>query len=258
MSIPKKIHYCWFGRNPKPKLAERCIASWKKYCPNYEIIEWNEDNFSIPQAPLYVRQAYDLKKWAFVTDYVRLQVVYEQGGIYLDTDVELLKPLDPLLSHSAYFGFEDQTFVATGLGFGAEKENSVVGEMMKDYEEIPFLQPDRAIDSLPCPRRNTRVLLERGLRQDGTTQTLPGDILVLSRCFLAPIDIANNRKKVTSETISIHWYSASWFTKEDKKIRRREILSNRLHLLSRIPNQVGTAVLGKQRYEKIRDFIKGK
>ena len=94
--IPKVIHYCWFGGNPKPKLAEKCIKSWKKYCPDYEIIEWNEDNFDISAAPLYVRQAYEAKKWAFVTDYVRLEVVYNHGGVYLDTDVELLKSLDSL------------------------------------------------------------------------------------------------------------------------------------------------------------------
>lgn len=107
MSIPKVIHYCWFGHDPKPKLAEKCIKSWKKKCPDYKIIEWNEENFDISACPLYVRQAYEAKKWAFVTDYVRLKVVYEHGGIYLDTDVELKKNLDFLLNHKAYFGFEE-------------------------------------------------------------------------------------------------------------------------------------------------------
>ena len=92
--IPKIIHYCWFGRNPKPKLALKCIKSWKKYCPDYEIIEWNEDSFDIESAPLYVRQAYEAKKWAFVTDYVRLYAMTKFGGIYMDTDVEVIKPLD--------------------------------------------------------------------------------------------------------------------------------------------------------------------
>lgn len=104
--IPKKIHYCWFGGAPKTKLGMKCIKSWKKHCPDYEIIEWNEDNFDFSEAPLYVRQAYEAKKWAFVTDYVRLKVVYDNGGIYMDTDVKLKKILDPLLTNSAYFGFE--------------------------------------------------------------------------------------------------------------------------------------------------------
>ena len=93
MSIPKIIHYCWFGGKPKPKLAEKCIASWKKFCPDYQILEWNEDNFDLSAAPLYVRQAYEAGRWAFVTDYVRLKALTELGGIYMDTDVELVKPL---------------------------------------------------------------------------------------------------------------------------------------------------------------------
>ena len=258
MSIPKIIHYCWFGRNPKPRLAEKCILSWKKYCPDYEIREWNEDNYLISQAPLYVQQAYQMKKWAFVTDYVRLQVVYEHGGIYLDTDVELLKPLDDLLCHSAYFGFETDRFVATGLGFGAEQGNPAVKEMMDDYEDVPFLLEDGSIDPTPCPQRNTRILTERGLRPDGSRQELPGDILVLQKTCLAPIDLATNRKRVTADTYSVHWYSGSWYTEEDWKERRKDILHNRLHFITRIPNKVGTAVFGKERYEKISDFLKGK
>ena len=121
MAIPKVIHYCWFGHNPKPEQALSCIASWKEKCPDYQIIEWNEDNYDISSAPLYVRQAYQEKKWAFVTDYVRLQVVFENGGIYLDTDVELKKSLNALLGYRAYFGFEDATYINTGLGFGAKQ-----------------------------------------------------------------------------------------------------------------------------------------
>ena len=95
MSVPKIIHYCWFGGNPKPKLAEKCIKSWKKFCPDYQIIEWNEENFDVSAAPEYVCQAYAAKRWAFVTDYVRLKAMTEMGGIYMDTDVELVKPLTP-------------------------------------------------------------------------------------------------------------------------------------------------------------------
>lgn len=123
--IPKKIHYCWFGRNPLPELAVRCIESWKKYCPDYEIIEWNEDNYDINKIS-YVKEAYQARKWAFVTDYVRLDVVNQYGGIYLDTDVELLKSLDPLLKYKSFFGMEEGKFIATGLGFGAEKGTKIL------------------------------------------------------------------------------------------------------------------------------------
>ena len=115
MAIPKVIHYCWFGGNPKPKLAEKCIKSWKKYCPDWEILEWNEGNFDLRDVPLYVRQAMDAGRWAFVTDYVRLRALTEQGGVYMDTDVELVKPLHPYLKHQAFAGFESQERIQTGL-----------------------------------------------------------------------------------------------------------------------------------------------
>ena len=115
MSIPKIIHYCWFGGNPKPPLAEKCIKSWKKHCPDYEILEWNEDNFDVASAPKYVQQAYEARRWAFVTDFVRLKALTEMGGVYMDTDVEVIKPLDPYLKHQAFAGFEYIDRVQTGL-----------------------------------------------------------------------------------------------------------------------------------------------
>lgn len=208
--IPKKIHYCWFGGNPKSKLAEKCIQSWKDFCPDYEIIEWNESNYDLSAAPLYVRQAYEAKKWAFVTDYVRLQVVYEQGGIYMDVDVELEKPLDLLLSHSAYFGFENGTYINTGEGFGAEQGTPILLEMMEDYAKISFLLEDGSYDLMPCPQRNTAVFLRHGLNQDDSMQVLPGDILILPTIYLCPIDSVMKIRTNSPKTISTHWYDASW------------------------------------------------
>ena len=116
--IPKKIHYCWFGRGEKPKLARKCIESWKRYCPDFEIIEWNEDNFDVTKYA-YSKYCFDNKKWAFLSDFVRLIVIYENGGIYFDTDVEVIKSLDNLLQYEAFYGFENEDYVATGLGFGS-------------------------------------------------------------------------------------------------------------------------------------------
>mgnify|MGYP001780597132 FL=1 len=123
--IPKKIHYCWFGRGIKPELARKCIQSWEKYCPDYEIIEWNEDNFDINQYP-YLRWCYENRKWAFLSDFARLLVVYQNGGIYFDTDVELIRTPDELLMCNAFYGFENDENIATGLGFGAEPQNKTV------------------------------------------------------------------------------------------------------------------------------------
>ena len=123
--IPKKIHYCWFGNNPLPESVQRCIESWKKYCPGYEIIEWNEGNYNINKIP-FIEKAYKEKKYAFVSDYARLDIIYNEGGIYLDTDVELIKNIDPLLEHSCFLALESCGAVATGLGFGSIKKHSFI------------------------------------------------------------------------------------------------------------------------------------
>ena len=141
MSIPKVIYYCWFGKGNMPSLAEKCIKSWRKYCPDYKIVCLNEENFDISQNR-YAKEAYDAKKWAFVSDYARLKVLFDEGGIYLDTDVELLKPLDKLISDGGFMGFDDNGVVSTGLGFGCEKGNQLVGALLKDYDDISFILPE--------------------------------------------------------------------------------------------------------------------
>ena len=131
--IPKKIHYCWFGGNSLSSEVRECIASWRQFCPDYEIIEWNEKNFDV-DCIRYTADAYRDRRWAYVTDYARLKIVYEQGGIYLDTDVELLRPLDPLLENKVYFGMQRAGEVATGLGFGAEAGAELLRRLMAGYE----------------------------------------------------------------------------------------------------------------------------
>ena len=120
--IPKTIHYCWFGRNPKPRLVEKCIKSWKKHCPGYEIIEWNENNFDVFTCPLYVRQAYEAKKWAFVSDVARIYALKEHGGIYFDTDIVMVQDIDDLLENDAFVGFENKDMPFTAV-FGAKKKH---------------------------------------------------------------------------------------------------------------------------------------
>ena len=182
--IPKVIHYCWFGRNPLPAAAEKCIMSWREKCPEYTIVKWTEDNFDLSECPIYVQQAYRAKKWAFVTDYARLKIVYDNGGIYLDTDVELLKSLSPLLINSAFFGFEDEAYVATGLGFGAVKGAPILMDLMKDYEGINFVKDNGEYDLMSCPVRNLHVFQRYGLVQNNKLQTLKGGIVILPTDFL--------------------------------------------------------------------------
>ena len=216
--IPQKIHYCWFGRNPKPELAIKCIKSWKKYCPDYEIIEWNEDNFDISSCPLYVKIAYDMKKWAFVTDYVRLKVVYENGGIYLDTDVELLKPLDELLKYNLFLACEGISYVATGLGFGAKKGSSVLKDNMAIYEDMNPLNEKGEFISNPCPFYTTLVLKKRGI--DFPIKkicNIDDDIVIFPNEYFNPYDWKKDKLKITKNTYSIHHYSSSWMTDEQKR-----------------------------------------
>lgn len=253
--IPKIIHYCWFGGNSKPKLAEKCIKSWKKYCRGYQIIEWNEDNYDLSKAPLYVRQAYEAKKWAFVTDYVRLQVVYEHGGIYLDTDVQILKKLNDLLQHNAYFGFESDENVATGLGFGAVQGCPIIKELMDDYQAIPFLKENGSFDMTPCPVRNRDVFVRHGLKLDGTRQILADDILILPQEYLSPIS-GGNGLICTKNTVSIHWYAASWMPEEQRKEMEEYCDWMKKKRTMEFLSKTGKKLLGDNLYQKIRMLLK--
>ena len=261
--IPKIIHYCWFGGNEKPKLFKKCYKSWKKYCPDYEIIEWNESNFDLSVCPLYVRQAYEAKKWAFVTDYVRLKVVFENGGIYLDTDVELKKSFDELLNYDAFFGFENKEYIATGLGFGAKKKVSILGELMKKYDNVTFVKEDGTYDLTTCPIRDTRVFVRRGLILDGTKQVIDNGVLVLPSEYLCPLDYNTGKKNVTTKTIAIHWFNASWFSNDDIQKRRAILKRSRenkrrekLDMIKHIPNKVLQNIIGNTLYEKLKKAIK--
>lgn len=215
MSIPKVIHYCWFGGAPLPKDVKKCMKSWKKYCPDYEIVCWNEENFDI-NSNRYAKEAYEAKKWAFVSDYVRLYVLYENGGIYLDTDVELIKPLDKLIENGGFMGFEETGNMATGLGFACEKGDFITGELLGDYDDIPFKLKEDEFDLTPCPVRNTKTLKRLGMDTENKNQIFMG-IQFLPEEYLCPVSYYTGKKKITKNTYSIHHYSASWTSKKAKR-----------------------------------------
>ena len=215
MSVPKVIYYCWFGRGELPKLARKCIESWKKYCPQYEIVCINEDNFDVTQNR-YAREAYEAGKWAFVSDYARLYVLYNEGGIYFDTDVELIKPIDELIKENGYMGFDDNGIMSTGLGFACEKGNPVVGEMLKDYDDISFILPDGTYDLTPCPDRNAKILEKLGMDLEKKEQVFMG-IKFYPEDYFCPIKYYTGKKVITKNTYSIHHFSASWTSKRAKR-----------------------------------------
>ena len=215
MNIPKVIHYCWFGKGKMPPLSEKCIESWKKYCPQYKIVCINEDNFDINQNK-YAKEAYDAGKWAFVSDYARLKVLYDEGGIYLDTDVELIKPLDELIKETGYMGFDDNGVISTGLGFACEKGNELVEALLRDYDDIPFILPDGTYDLTPCPDRNTKVMQKLGLDISIQNQLFMG-VQMLPEDFLCPMKYYTGKKIITKNTYSIHHFCASWISPTAKR-----------------------------------------
>ena len=220
--IPKKIHYCWFGRKELPEKAKKCIASWKKYCPDFEIIEWNEDNYDVYQNA-YTTYTYDNKKFAFLSDYARLQIILREGGIYFDVDVEVVRPLDELLRYPAFFGFETKDYINTGLGFGAEAGNAIVEAMIKEYDSLL----DGTKGTIGCPILNTQALTKLGMVPNGEKQKVENAVIYPIECF-NPYDDPTGRLYKTKQTYSIHWYAKSWM---DKKTVMRSKLTKPLHRL---------------------------
>lgn len=209
--IPKKIHYCWFGGNKKTKAVEKCIASWRKYCPDYEIIEWNEENFDVNQNP-YIKYCYDNKKWAFLSDLARLIIVCKHGGIYFDTDVELIRKPDFLLEYGAFYGFETPNYVNTGEGFGAQAHHPTIESMIEQYSELKA-DDNGDFPTVTCPILNTKALLPFGLELSGEKQILD-DAIILPVEYMNPYDDPKGVLNKTENTVSIHWYSKSWMSKK--------------------------------------------
>jgi len=212
-SIPKVIHYCWFGKGQKSNLIHKCIESWRKYLPEYQIKEWNEDNFNI-EGNQYCAEAYMERKWAFVSDYARLWIIYNHGGIYLDTDVEVIKDIALLLENGeGFIGFQNNEEVNSGLGFGAKKGNKCVKKMLELYENRSFYNDDNSLDLTPCPVSNTVALKMMGLKTGKENakqiQCLEG-IKVYPEEYFNPINLESGKKRITSNTYTIHHYTNSW------------------------------------------------
>lgn len=210
--LPKIIHYCWFGGNVKPDAVEKCIASWRSNCPDYELREWNEGNVSLENCPRYVRDAYAAKKYAYVTDYVRLKVLYDHGGFYMDTDVELLKSLDSFLGDRGIIGFENDEFVNSGQMLAAVAGHPILEEMMRSYNGVSFYREDGSMYLLGCPHVNTDVLARHGLERNGREQTV-ANFHVYPADWFNPLDSATGELLKTDNTVSIHWYSMTWVPK---------------------------------------------
>ena len=251
--IPKLIHYCWFGRNPLPKLAQKCIKSWKKYCPDYEIREWNEDNFDISSAPLYVKQAFEAKKWAFVTDYVRLYAMYNYGGIYMDTDVEVLRPLDVFLSEKAFSGFESEKYVPTGI-MASEKGHKLIHEFLEEYNSIAFINADGSLNLETNVVKITRSLTNYSFKLDNSKQTIM-DMTFYPSDYFCPFELSTGKLKLTPNTYTIHHFSGSWLSPEDHKRIKQSRRKRRWEQIRYAPNRALMSLLGEEKYSKLKTLF---
>lgn len=222
--IPKVIHYCWFGGGELPELYKRCMESWRQYCPDYVIRKWDETNCDINET-LFTKQAYQVGKMGFVPDYFRLKIIYEHGGIYLDTDVELLKNLDDFLYNDAFCGMELPGEVNLGLGFGACKGNDLIYKLMKRYTVMPFIREDGTMDETASPIYQTFDLMKLGMGYGNCIQKVCG-MTIYPTEVLSPKNCVTEESHISNNSYSIHHYDGSWVDGEklEKKKKRLDLV----------------------------------
>lgn len=212
MCIPKKIHSFWFSEEEKPDLYKKCIESWYKYCPDYEICEWNMYNYNI-EKNVYMKQALEKRKWAFASDYARLDIIYEQGGIYFDMDVELLAPIDFLRSAKGFFCKQDDGMVDFGSGFGAPQGSPFLKKLLKEYNGLQFYNEEGEMDLLPQPARLGHVFSEHGLEIGHHSEVLD-DMIVLSNSYITCPNW--DECQLSGKELGIHWHNGGWRNSAEK------------------------------------------
>ena len=224
--IPKTIHYCWFGRGELTQLAKKCIASWRQFFPDYEIKEWNEDNFDVNIIP-YTADAYKAGKYAFVSDYARFWVLYHFGGVYFDTDVEVIRPMDDVLKIGPFMGFEqmsERPAVNPGLGLAAEPRMPLYKAALDRFEHLSFQTENGSLNPYTMIPMVTDLLKERGLVGNGTIERFAG-INIYPPDWFNPFDDATGRLRKTENTRTIHWFAKSWLPAEQAwKTRTKRLL----------------------------------
>ena len=224
MSIPNVIHYCWFGRNPLPSSAIKCINSWKKYFPDYDIKEWNEDNFDVNIIP-YTKEAYEEKKYAFVSDYARYYILHKEGGLYFDTDVEVIKPLDDIIARGAFMGIEVEAtqerapLVNPGLGIGAPAGLKFYQDVLDYYQDLHFIGEDGLPNPVTVVIHTTNLLVANGMKNENENQVVAG-ICIYPRDYFNPLDDNTGVLSITDNTRCVHWYSKTWMNKQ-QQLRNR-------------------------------------
>lgn len=237
--IPKIIHYCWFGEKEKPPIVKRCIDSWRAVLKDYEIIEWNENNFDVNQNS-YVAEAYKSGKYAFVSDYVRVHALYNIGGVYLDTDVEVFKAFDDLLHHDSFWGFEQENYIATST-IGAAKRNQLIKIFLDSYRNKNFIKEDGAYDDSTNVSIITEILRHIGLEPNGEYQEIQGLGVFYPQAYFSPYDYINCRNIKDHTTYTIHHFYKSWLP---AKMRAKSYMK-----------KIASQIIGGENIARIRKLL---
>ena len=237
--IPKIIHYCWFGGKPMPELAQKCIESWNRHLLNYDMRLWNEDNFDMASAPQYVQEAYAAKKYAFVSDYVRLWALEREGGVYLDTDVEVLRSFDPLLNDTAFIGLEESKALLPGTCvMGCEAHCSWVKDMLTTYDDARFIREDGSMDMTTNVQRLGNRMVEGGLQHERKIQYLPQwGLRVYTHDYFSPITSTRVMRK-SKNTYCIHRFAGTWVDGKKTGIRDWWIVRELINILVQIKRRI--------------------
>lgn len=257
--IPKKIHYCWFGGNPLPKSAIECIDSWKKFFPDYEIKEWNESNYDVHKIP-YIHEAYEAKKYAFVSDYARFDILYHEGGLYFDTDVKVLKSFDEIIARGPFMGREagaylrnicdtegDGLAVNPGIGLGVNAGHKLYKEFLDAYKEFSFLNSDGTLNTKTIVSYTSEILVQHGLSHNNDEAEEVDGVWIYPADVLCPMDhTKGNVVNITDRTVSIHLYDCSWLD--------HKTMGYRMHVLKNWMMRT----FGTERIEKLAKIIKRK
>jgi len=245
--IPKIIHYCWFGGKPKSEFILKCMESWRKYCPDYEIVEWNESNFDI-NSNIYVKEAYESRKWAFVSDYVRLYALATVGGFYLDTDVELVKSLDAFCDYPAFTGYESQYSVPTAV-MGGEKNNEWIEYLLTYYNDRHFVKENGGFDVTTNVVTITEMTKQKyPMRFDNKKYSIPEVVTFFPKDYFAPKSPGDKHYTITENTVGIHHFDGSWMD-GNKKINNFKL---RISPLLAVTKKIIVSIIGEDRFEKLR------
>ena len=247
--IPKIIHYCWFGESELPDYLNKYIEGWRVLCPEYEIVQWNETNFDFSKYR-YSKEAYENKQWAYVSDVARLEAIYEHGGIYLDTDVEMLKKFDSLLKYRAFIGAEDKYDLNTGAAFGAERQHPFVYENLMEYKDLPLIIEEK-YNKLTCVEITTRVMRRHGYRKANKIQNIY-EVQIFPTDFFSPMKLSNNKITITENTYSIHRYTTNW--KSRSKLSK--IVSRKSVVIKKFLRRNIDSVCGEGTYSRMKMKIK--